>query len=181
MRFAATKLPDAYIIDVDKREDERGFFARVWCRREFHDHGIEIDALQGNLSVNRRRGTLRGLHYQAAPHQEGKLVRCTHGAIYDVIVDIRPESPAFRQWIGVELTAASCRMLYAPKGFAHGYQTLTDDAEVSYLVSQYYQPDAGRGLRYDDPALRISWPLPVTQISAQDRSWPLLAPVEAAD
>ncbi|WP_298723319.1 dTDP-4-dehydrorhamnose 3,5-epimerase [uncultured Ferrovibrio sp.] len=181
MKFTETKLPGAFIIDLERREDDRGFFARVWCRKEFLDHGIDIDILQGNLSVNPVPGTLRGMHYQEKPYGEAKLVRCQRGAIYDVIVDLRPGSPTFRQWIGVELTAESHRMLYVPDGFAHGFQTLVENSEVNYLVSQYYTPDAGRGVRYDDPVLNITWPLPVSRISEQDKGWPLLAATVPAE
>ena len=175
MRFIETRLLGAFIIELDRRGDERGFFARTWCAKEFAAHGIDVAMLQGNLSTNLKRGTLRGMHFQAAPHQEDKLVRCTRGAIFDVIVDMRPQSPTYREWIGVELTADNYRMLFVPKDFAHGYQTLIDHAEVNYLVSAEYVPAASRGLRHNDPALGITWPLPVTAISDADRSWPLLA------
>lgn len=181
MIFTETKLHGAFIIDPEKRGDERGFFARTWCAKEFAAHGIPATMVQGNLSTNVRRGTLRGMHFQAAPHQEDKLVRCTKGAIYDVIVDLRPQSPTYRQWIGAELSAENYRMLFVPKDFAHGYQTLTDGAEVTYLVSAEYAPAAARGLRHDDPALGIDWPMPVTVISQADSTWPLLAEAEAAD
>lgn len=180
MKFHETSLSGAFLIDIEKRGDERGFFARTWCRREFDALGIAIDWLQANVSVSAKRGTLRGMHYQAVPHAEAKLIRCSRGAIYDVIVDLRPDSPTYRKWIGVPLTAASYRMIYVPTGFAHGFQTMTDDAEVTYLISEYYIAEAGRGLRYDDPALGISWPLPVSSISGRDASWPLLAQAEAA-
>lgn len=180
MLFHETKLAGAYVIDTERRRDERGFFTRTWCRQEFGDLGLELDFVQQNLSVNPVRGTLRGMHYQASPHGEAKLIRCSRGAILDVIIDVRPSSPTFRQWIGVELKAQQYRMLYVPKGFAHGFQTLVADSEVTYLVSQYYKPDAGRGVRYDDPAIGVRWPLPVTRISQQDRSWPLLSETPSA-
>lgn len=172
MIFHEAPLEGAYTIELDAYSDERGHFARSWCREEFARQGLSFELVQGNVSVNPVRGTLRGLHYQIAPHQEVKLMRCVRGAIYDVIVDVRPRSATFGKWFGVELTPASFRMLYVPTGFAHGFQTLADDTEVNYLVSAPYVPDAGRGLRYDDPELAIAWPLPVTRISKQDRSWP---------
>jgi dTDP-4-dehydrorhamnose 3,5-epimerase len=174
MIFHETKLKGAYIIDPEKREDERGFFARSWCQREFEQHGLVSEAVQANISFNRKKGTLRGMHYQAAPHEETKLVRCTRGAIYDVIIDVREDSPTYRDWIGVELTAGNYRMLYVPKGFAHGFQTLADDAEVVYQVTQFYTPGAERGIRWDDPAIRIDWPLAVQSISDKDANWPVL-------
>ncbi|HEX6958878.1 MAG TPA: dTDP-4-dehydrorhamnose 3,5-epimerase [Ferrovibrio sp.] len=180
MKFREVGLSGAFLIDIERRSDERGFFARTWCRREFAALGIDIDWLQASVSVSRRRGTLRGMHYQAAPHGEAKLIRCSRGAIYDVIVDLRSESPTYRQWAGIPMSADSYRMLYVPKGFAHGFQTMTDDAEVTYLISEYYVAEAGRGLRHDDPALGIAWPLPVSSISDRDASWPLLAQADAA-
>ena len=175
MNFHKTTLQDAYIVELQSHSDARGHFARIWCRQEFAKHGLATDFVQGNMSINPKAGTLRGMHYQTPPHGEVKLIRCVRGAIYDVIVDMRPSSPTYRQWIGVELTPSTFRMLYAPAGFAHGFLTLTDDTEVTYLVSSYYAPKAGVGVRYDDPALGISWPREVTQISAQDQGWPLLA------
>jgi dTDP-4-dehydrorhamnose 3,5-epimerase len=172
MIFQQTELPGAYIIELEKRADERGFFARAWCQREFTAHGLTAQLVQTNISYNKQRGTLRGMHYQAQPFAEVKLVRCTRGAIYDVIIDLRRDSPTYLRWIGVELTAASHRMLYVPEGFAHGFQTLSDDAEVMYQVSQYYTPDAEGGVRYDDPAFGIDWPLEVAVISEKDRRWP---------
>lgn len=175
MIFRKAALDGAYIIELEPHTDERGRFARAWCRQEFARRGLATDFVQGNVSVNPVHGTLRGLHYQAVPHGEAKLVRCVRGAIYDVIVDLRSWSPTYRQWIGVELTPDSFRMIYVPVDFAHGFQTLVDDTEVNYLVSAFYASEASRGVRYDDPALAIAWPVPVTRISAQDRSWPLLA------
>ena len=173
MIFHETALSGAYLIELTPHADERGQFARAWCREEFARHGLDIELAQGNVSINPRRGTMRGLHWQVAPHGEVKLVRCVRGAIYDVIVDVDPQSPTYRGWIGVTLDPQSLRMLYVPKGCAHGFQTLVDDTEVNYLVSSPYAPKAGRGLRYDDPTLAIDWPLPVTSISDQDKSWPL--------
>jgi dTDP-4-dehydrorhamnose 3,5-epimerase len=174
MLFTETKLKDAFIIDLEHRQDARGFFARSFCAQEFEDYGLKSAVAQCNLSFNYRQGTLRGMHYQIAPATETKLIRCTQGAIYDVIVDMRPESPTFLEHIGVELTAANRRALYVPELFAHGYQALTDEAEVTYQVSEFYTPGYERGLRYDDPLLGIQWPLPVTEISPKDATWPLL-------
>lgn len=179
MIFHETTLSGAYLVQLEPHADERGSFARAWCRREFARYGLATDFVQGNVSTNPARGTLRGLHYQAGRHGEVKLVRCVRGAVYDVIVDMRPNSPTHLEWIGVELTPRELRMVYVPTGFAHGFQTLVDDTEVNYLVSAFYAPDAARGVRYDDPALAIEWPLPVTLISAQDKSWPLLDEREA--
>lgn len=170
MLFHETPLNGAWLVELQPHRDERGEFARVWCREEFARHGIDVAMVQGNLSINPVRGTLRGLHYQMAPHGEAKLVRCVRGAIYDVIVDIDPASPSYRRWYGVELTPNS-PMLFVPTTCAHGFQTLFDDTEVTYLVSAPYAPTAARGLRYDDPALAIKWPLPVSRISAADKGW----------
>lgn len=173
MIFHDTALPGARLIELQPHTDDRGQFARAWCREEFSRNGIYIGIAQGNVSINPTRGTLRGLHWQAAPHGEAKLVRCARGALFDVVVDIDPASPTHLRWIGVELSAVNQRMLYVPASCAHGFQTLVDDTEANYLVSTPYVPKAGRGLRYDDPALAIDWPLPVTRISDQDGSWPL--------
>lgn len=172
MKFLETKLKDAWIIDIDEISDERGFFARTWCQKEFEAHGLTPRLAQANLSHNNKKGTLRGLHYQVAPHEETKLVRCTRGALYDVIVDLRPQSPSHLQWIGVELTAANHRILYVPEGFAHGLLTLEDDTEAIYQISEFYTPGAERGARYDDPAFGIDWPLAVSVISDKDANWP---------
>lgn len=180
MIFRETSLNGAFVVDPEPHRDERGFFARTWCVDEFASHGLEFQIVQQNLSVNPVRGTLRGLHYQAEPHAEAKLIRCSRGAIYDVIVDVRRNSSTFRQWIAVRLRAYDYRMLYVPRGFAHGFQTLLPDSEVTYLVSHRFIPAAGRGLRYDDPAVGIQWPLPVTRISKQDRSWPLFREAETS-
>ena len=173
MIFTETEIPGAYTIDIDPREDERGFFARAWCAEEFAQYDLVTRVAQSNVSYNARRGTLRGMHYQVPPHAEVKIVRCTRGAIYDVIVDLRPESSTHRRWIGVELSADNRRMLYVPEGFAHGFQTLEDDTEAFYQVSEFYAPGAERGLRWNDPALGIEWPLPDDPIvSEKDRTWP---------
>jgi dTDP-4-dehydrorhamnose 3,5-epimerase len=174
VKFLPTPLGGACVIELQQLDDERGFFARSFCRREFEAQGLDPDIAQCNVSFSRRRGTLRGLHYQAEPHAEAKLVRCTQGAIWDVIVDLRPDSPSFRRWHAVELSAANRLALYVPKGFAHGFQTLADDSEVLYLMSQFHRPDAARGLRWDDPALAIRWPLADPQMSDRDRDFPLL-------
>lgn len=172
MRFVATRLKGAYLIEPEIRADERGFFARAFCRREFLAHGLNPELVQCNLSFNPASGTLRGMHYQRAPHTEAKLVRCTAGAICDVILDLRPGSPTFTQWAAVELSAGNRRLLYVPEGFAHGYQTLTEGAEVFYQVSAFYHPGSEGGVRWDDPAFKIEWPLPVSSISAKDASYP---------
>lgn len=172
MIFKETALPGAYVIELEKRQDERGFFARAWCQREFEAMGLAPRIAQANVSFSAARGTLRGMHYQTAPHEEAKLIRCTRGAIHDVIVDLREDSPTYRRWIGVELSAESHRMLYVPERFAHGFQTLTDDAEVTYQVSEFYTPGAERGIRWNDPAIGIEWPLEPTVMSGKDREWP---------
>jgi dTDP-4-dehydrorhamnose 3,5-epimerase len=173
MIFTETELGGAYVIDLEPREDARGFFARAWCENEFADHGLTTRIAQCNLSYNRSAGTVRGMHYQAAPHQEAKVVRCTRGAIYDVIIDLRPESPTFKRWTGVTLTAENRRTLYVPEGFAHGYQTLADETETFYFVSARYAPDAERGVRWDDPSFGIRWPeADGRTISEKDRAWP---------
>ena len=172
MIFTETELAGAYIIDIKRIEDERGFFGRSWCRREFEDHGLNPTHVQSNVGFSHRQGTLRGMHYQAAPHAEAKLVRCTAGTIYDLIVDLRPDSPTHRHWLGVELSAENHRMLYVPEGFAHGYQTLTDNSEIFYQTSAFFNADSAGGVRYDDPAFGIEWPIAVSVISDKDRSWP---------
>ena len=172
MRFEPTDLADAFIIDLERREDDRGFFARSFCKEEFSTHGLATEFVQCNVSYNRHRGTIRGMHYQAAPHAEAKLVRCTAGAIWDVIVDLRPRSPTHLQWTAVELSAANRRMLYVPKGFGHGFQSLCDDTEVFYQMSSFYVPRAGRGFHYDDPQFSLPWPLEATVMSDKDRDLP---------
>lgn len=172
MEFTETKLAGAFLVSMKQIEDHRGYFARGWCRDEFAAHGLIPAMVQLNTGFSRARGTVRGMHYQGAPHQEAKFMRCTRGAIYDVIVDLRPDSPTHRQWIGVELTAGNGVMLYAPEGFAHGYQTLTGEAEMYYMTTAPYAPGAATGVRYDDPVFGIAWPLPVSVISSQDQNWP---------
>jgi len=172
MIFTETKLKSAYIIDINKIEDDRGFFARGWCKKEFEEHGLNPNLAQLNIGYSHKRGTLRGMHYQRAPREEAKLVRCTKGAIYDVIIDLRRDSPTHLQWIGVDLTEENRRMLYAPEGFAHGYQTLSDNTEIYYQTTQFYAPELATGVRYDDPAFGILWPVSIDVISNQDRNWP---------
>lgn len=174
MRFNETRLPGAYLIDPEPHGDDRGFFARVLCVDELAAHGLSMDIVQVNMSYSAQAGTLRGLHYQAEPYAEAKMVRCTRGSVFDVMVDLRPDSPTHLQWVGVELSAENRRLMYVPKGFAHGFLTLTDSAEVMYPVTARYTPEAERGLRYDDPTLRIEWPAPVRTVSEKDQSWPLL-------
>lgn len=177
MIFTSTRLDDALIIDVERREDERGFLARVFCETEFTEHGLQSRFVQASTVFTSRQGTLRGMHFQQAPHSEVKLVRCTQGAAQVVIVDLRPESRSFRQWLSVELNPVNGRLLYVPEGFAQGYQTLTDATEISYQMSHEYVPDAARGVRWDDPAFAIEWPAwPERQISERDRAWPDYSP-----
>lgn len=175
MRFTETKLKGAFVLDLELREDSRGFFARSFCQKEFEAHGLKPIVAQCNLSFNHKKGTMRGMHYQIPPAAETKLVRCTRGAVYDVIVDLRPESPTYLQHIGVELTADNRRQLYVPEMFAHGYLTLTEHAEVAYQVGEFYTPGYERGIRFDDPALKIEWPVPIEVISDKDASWPAFA------
>lgn len=174
MRFTPTALEGVFIVDLERQVDERGFFARSFCSKEFKAHGLLLDVVQTNVAYSRRKGTLRGLHYQVPPSSEVKLMRCIKGVIYDVIVDMRVDSSTYLQHVGVELSSENHRALYVPPLCAHGYQTLSDVAEVTYLVSEYYNPACERGLRYDDPALDIHWPLPVSLVSEKDVSWPLL-------
>jgi len=171
MIFTSTELDGAYIIDLERREDSRGFFARTWCQHEFEGQGLVARIAQVNTSYNKHTGTVRGMHFQHAPYMETKLVRAVRGAIYDVIVDLRPVSPTFKRWIGVELTADNRRALFVPEGFGHGFQTLADDTDVMYQVSEFYTPGAEGGLRYNDPAFDIQWPLPVSVISDKDATW----------
>lgn len=171
MIFHETGIPDVLVVEAELRSDERGFFARTWCRRDFRERGLNPDLVQASLSFSPRAGTLRGLHWQAAPSEEAKLVRCTRGAIYDVAVDLRPGSRTYRQWLGETLSAQKYRMLYLPEGVAHGFLTLADDTEVTYQMSQYHDPASQRGARYDDPAFRIRWPAEVRVISDRDAGW----------
>ncbi len=192
MKFIETKLKGAFIIEPERIEDERGFFARTYCRREFESHGLNPNVVQCNTSYNKKRGTLRGMHYQVGPYEEAKLVSCMRGAIYDVIIDLRSDSPTYRQWLSVELNSLSSahrspltadsayrslltahfKMLYIPEGFAHGFLTLTDNTEVFYQMSEFYYPECVRGVRWNDPAFSIQWPVAVSIISNRDRDYP---------
>lgn len=171
--FTETEIPGVHVIDPERLEDERGFFARVWCERELAEHGLETALKQCSISHNPRRGTLRGLHYQAPPHEEVKIVRCTRGSILDVALDLRRGSPAFKRHVALVLSAENRRMLYIPRGVAHGFQTLEDDTEVLYHISEFYEPGAGRGVRWDDTAFAIEWPATERRIlSERDRTYP---------
>ena len=172
MVFDETSLQGAYIIRMEKQSDNRGFFARAWCRKEFEARGLTAKVEQMNVSLSLKRGTLRGMHYQLPPAAEVKIVRCTSGSVYDVILDLRAGSPSWGRWLGFELTAGNHTMLYVPQGMAHGFQALTDQAEVSYYVSEFYSPEHERGVRYDDPTFGIEWAEPVTVISSRDAGWP---------
>jgi dTDP-4-dehydrorhamnose 3,5-epimerase len=174
MIFHETKLKGAFIVDLDKKDDDRGFFARAFCSREFEEHGLRPQVVQANMSYNHKKGAVRGMHYQVSPASEPKFIRCISGAIWDVIIDMRPDSPTYLQHIGVELSAENRRAIYVPDMFAHGNQALTDGAELLYLVGEFYTPGCERGVRFDDPVIGIEWPLPVTVISEKDQSWPLL-------
>jgi dTDP-4-dehydrorhamnose 3,5-epimerase len=177
VRFSETPIRGALIIEPELRADSRGYFARTWCQQEWAEHGLPSELVQCSISFSPRRGTLRGLHYQAAPHEEVKLVRVTRGAALDVVVDLRPDSPTFRQWHGVKLTADNHRMVLVPRACAHGLLTLADDTDVSYQMSRPHREAAARGVRFDDPALGIDWPEPIRVISERDRQWPLLKPL----
>lgn len=178
MIFIETKLRGAFIIDLQPHADERGFFARAFCQREFEAHGLKPVIAQANIGFNRRKGTLRGMHFQYPPAAETKLVRASRGAVLDIIVDLRPESPTYLEHISVELSADNHRGIYIPERFAHGYQALQDDTETTYHVGEFYTPGAEDGLRYDDPALGLKWPLPVSVMSAKDREWRALSEIE---
>jgi dTDP-4-dehydrorhamnose 3,5-epimerase len=171
MRFADTAITGVYLIEQERHADERGFFARTWCAQELRRRGLETRLAQCSVAFNHRRGTLRGLHYQVPPHVEVKIVRCTRGALYDVAVDLRPDSPSFRRWVGVELTPDNGRALYIPRGCAHGCQTLSDMTEVAYAISASYNPEAARGVRWNDPYFGVEWPLPVEVIAPRDRDY----------
>ena len=172
MRFETTGLDGAWLVQLEPRQDSRGFFARTFCVDEFGAHGLETEFPQHSISRSFVKGTVRGMHFQREPHAEVKLVRCLNGAIWDVIIDMRPDSPTFRQWRAFELSDENGSQLYIPKGFAHGFQTLSDNAEVNYLISEFHVPDAASGVCHDDPAFGITWPLPVTTISEKDLLWP---------
>ena len=178
MLFKETRLKGAYTIELEPIEDERGFFARSFCVREFEKYGLNPRIVQCNISYNKKKGILRGMHYQTAPHQEAKIVSCTKGSVFDVIIDLRPDSPTYCQWFAVELTAhcspltANYKMLYIPEGFAHGFQTLEDETVVYYQMSEFYHPECARGVRFDDPAFGIEWPLTINAISEKDMRYP---------
>ena len=178
MIFTETRLKGAFIIDLDRKTDERGFFARAFCQKEFRDHGLKSVIAQANVASNARRGTLRGMHFQYPPAAESKLVRSTRGAILDIIVDLRPESPTYLEHISVELNEENMTALYVPERFAHGYQVLRDNTDTSYQVGEFYTPNAEGGLRYDDPQLGLKWPLPVSVISAKDQAFRPLSEIE---
>ena len=179
MQFIETKLKGAFVLELERREDERGFFARTFCQKEFEAHGLKPIIAQGNMAHNLHKGTLRGMHFQYPPAAETKLVRCSRGAILDIIVDLRPESPTFLDHVAVELTAENQRALYVPERFAHGYQTLEDNTDTTYQVGEFYTPTAEGGLLYNDPALGLAWPYPVRVISAKDRAFQPWSAVEA--
>lgn len=172
MQFLSTTLPGVLEIRIEPHCDERGFFARTWCQKEFEEHGLNARLVQCNVSFNQRRGTLRGMHFQASPHAEAKLVRCTRGSIYDVVLDLRPGSSTYRQWVGVTLNAEIRNMVYVPEGCAHGFITLEDATEVLYQMSEFYDPPSARGVRWNDPAFGIKWPVETTVISERDASYP---------
>lgn len=172
MTFHETELAGVFEIRLEKMVDERGFFARTWCQKEFEDQKLNVNLVQCSVSFNRRKGTLRGIHYQAVPHEETKIVRCTRGAIYDVVVDIRPQSPTFKNWIGVLLTADNRDMLYVPEGCAHGFLTLEDDTEILYQMSEFYNPGSARGIRWNDPRFQVAWPQQPEVMSERDRTYP---------
>jgi len=174
MQFEPVPLKGAWVVMLDPHVDDRGYFARAFCRREFESHGIEASVAQCNASFNKLAGTLHGMHYQTEPAAETKLVRCVRGALYDVIVDMRPDSPTYMQHFGIELTADNLKMLFVPRNFAHGFLTLEPNTEAFYMVGEYYTPEYEQGLRYNDPALDIQWPAPVNVLSEKDGSWPLL-------
>lgn len=175
MIFVKTELAGVVIVEPERLEDTRGFFARTWCQQEFTEQWLNPNLVQCSISFNKKRGTLRGMHFQEKPFEEAKLVRCTMGAIYDVIIDLRPGSVTFKRWVSVELTAENRRALYIPAGLAHGFQTLVDDTEVFYQMSVSYQPESARGLRWDDPAFKITWPIADPIISSKDQSWSYIA------
>jgi dTDP-4-dehydrorhamnose 3,5-epimerase len=174
MRFAEINVDGARVIDPAPHADDRGRFMRAWCAREFAEQGIQFTPVQANMGLSIRKGTTRGMHFQKAPSLEAKLVRCTRGSMFDVVLDLRADSKSYRQWHGVELSAENGRMLYVPEGCAHGYQTLEDETEMYYMASEYYTPNAASGLRFDDPTFGIRWPLTATVVSEQDRNWPLV-------
>lgn len=172
MIFTETRIKGAYIIEIEKIEDKRGFFGRSWCTNEFEEHGLNPNICQANVSFSKKKGTLRGMHYQKAPYQEVKIVQCTRGSIFDVIIDLRKNSPTYKEWIGVELTQDSYQMLYIPEDFAHGFITMEDHCVVSYLMTHLYTPGSAAGIRWNDPAFNIQWPFEPTILSEKDKSFP---------
>jgi dTDP-4-dehydrorhamnose 3,5-epimerase len=172
MIFTETKLKGAFVIEPERQEDERGFFARSFCKEEFEAYGLNINWVQCNISFNKKKGTLRGMHYQTTPYEEVKLVRCTMGAIYDVIIDLRPGSHTFKQWASIELSSENRRMLYVPEQFAHGFQTLAENTEVFYLMSEFYHPGSSKGIRWNDPTFLVNWPIISPIMSSADSSYP---------
>jgi dTDP-4-dehydrorhamnose 3,5-epimerase len=176
MRFTETKLKGAFVIEVNELKDSRGFFGRLWCEKEMKEHGLKTDLRQSNVSLSLKAGTVRGMHFQKSPYPETKLVRCTKGAVYDVIVDLRPESPTYKQWVGVELSEENHKMIYVPEYFAHGFITLKDNSEVYYLVTEFYHQNKEGGYRWNDPAFNIDWPIEMTEISDKDFNHPDFSP-----
>lgn len=172
MKFKELKLKGVFLIELQKFDDERGFFARTWDKKIFEEHGLNSSIVQCATSFNKKKGTIRGIHYQASPYEEAKVVSCTKGRIFDVLVDLRKRSQTYKNWIGIELGSQEMKILYVPEGIGHGYQTLKNNADVSYLISQYYTPEYSRGVRWDDPAFNIKWPLKPTVISKRDKSFP---------
>jgi dTDP-4-dehydrorhamnose 3,5-epimerase len=172
MIFTETKLKGAFTIEIKKLEDDRGFFGRAWCAREFEEHGLKANICQINTSLTKKKGTIRGMHFQVAPYHESKFVRCTHGRIYDVIIDLRPDSPTFMQWTGNELSRENNKMIFVPENFAHGFVSMTDDCEIYYPVTEFYAPGAEQGIRYDDGAFNINWPVKIEVVSEKDRNHP---------
>ncbi|MGE5682678.1 MAG: dTDP-4-dehydrorhamnose 3,5-epimerase [Bacillota bacterium] len=176
MKFTEARIKGVYIVDIEMLEDERGFFAREWCQREFSNQGLNSNLAQSSISFNKKRGTLRGMHYQIPPYQEAKLVRCVKGSIYDVIIDLRPDSSTFGEHFAMELNSENYKMLYIPENFAHGFLTLSDNTEIDYKISQFYSPGSARGIRWNDPYFNISWPSEPSVISAKDSSYPDFIP-----
>jgi dTDP-4-dehydrorhamnose 3,5-epimerase len=174
MIFNEATIPGAYVIEPERITDHRGFFTRVWCKKEFQQHGLCTELLQSNVGFSHRKGTVRGLHFQHSPHAESKIVRCTRGAMFDVIVDLRPDLPTYKHWFGVELTGENGKMIYVPEGVAQGYMTLEDCTEMNYHTSRFFCAEAASGVRFDDPEFGIEWPMAPTVVSEQDRNWPLM-------
>ena len=172
MMMSPTIIDGVWLMEIEPHPDERGFFARTWCRQELAAHGLETEIAQESLSYNQSSGTLRGLHFQRTPHEEVKIIRCTRGSVFDVVVDLRADSPTYCKWVGIELSAENRRSVYLPRGMAHGFQTLADNTEIIYLISAFHAPEAAGGARHDDAAFGIAWPLAVSMISERDRNWP---------